>query len=450
MKINKSADQDNIKPKLLRLCSDQLSHVFTYIFNWSLETTIVPSCFKESIIVPVPKKNSPECLNDFRPVALTSVIMKCFEKIVLKFINSLLPSNLDMFQFAYRPKRSIDDAISINTHEILNHLENRNTYARILFIDYSSAFNTIIPCKLYSKLINDLNFPLKLCNWILNFLLERPQVVKIGNAVSSTLVLSTGTPQGCPLSPKLYSLFTFDCVSEHPGNLVIKFADDTTVTGLISNSNETDYRHEIDQIVNWCETNNLFLNVSKTKEMIVDFRRNKSPISPLFINNTEVERISSFKFLGTYISDDLNWNINLNQILKKAKQRLYFLRQLNSYHVNNTILLHFYRAIIQSILTSSILVWFDRATQHDLNKLSSVIKQSERIIGLPLPSLEDIFLERLGRKIQLIFSDSSHPASKYFTFLRSGRRLQQFKGNQRFLKSTYPQAVKYFNGMRNT
>ena len=186
------------------------------------------------------------------------------------------------------------------------------------------------------------------------------------------------------------------------------------------------------------------------KEMIVDFRRNRSPISPLFINNTEVERISSIKFLGTYISDDLNWNINCNQILKKAKQRLYFLRQLNSYHVNNTILLHFYRAIIQSILTSSILVWFDRATQHNLNKLSSVIKQSERIIGLPLPSLEDIFLERLGRKIQLIFSDSSHPASKYFTFLRSGRRLQQFKGNQRFLKSTYPQAVKYFNGMRNT
>ena len=222
------------------------------------------------------------------------------------------------------------------------------------------------------------------------------------------------------------------------------------MTGLISNSDETDYRQEIQQIVNWCETNNLFLNVSKTKEMIVVFRRNKVPILPLYINNTEVERISSFKFLGTYISNDLSWNINCDEILKKAKQRLYFLRQLNFYNVNNTILLHFYKAIIQSILTSSILVWFDRATQHDLSKLSAIIKQSERIIGLPLPSLEEIFLERLSRKTKLIFNDDSHPASKYFTFLRSGRRLKQFKGNQRFLKSTYPQAVKYFNGSRNT
>ena len=450
LKVNKAAGPDDIKPKLLRLCSDQLANVFTYIFNWSLETAIVPSCFKKSTIIPVPKKNSPECLNDFRPVALTSVVMKCFEKIVLKFINSLLPSNLDTYQFAYRPKRSIDDAISINTHEILNHLENKNTYARVLFIDYSSAFNTIIPCKLYSKLVNDLKFPLFLCNWLLNFLLERPQIVKIGNAVSSSLVLNTGTTQGCPLSPKLYSLFTFDCTAMYPGNLVLKFADDTTVTGLISNNDETDYRHEIDRIVHWCETNNLFLNVNKTKEMIIDFRKNKGPILPLSINNTEVEQIDTFKFLGTHISNDLKWNKNCNEILKKAKQRLYFLRQLRSYYVNSTILCNFYRAIIQSILSSSILVWYDRATQDDLNKFSSIIKQSERIIGLPLPSLRDIFLERLSRKTKLILNDNSHPASKYFSFLPSGRRLRQFKGNKRFLESTYPQAVKHFNGVRDT
>ena len=449
LKENKAAGPDHIKPKLLRLCSDQLAYVFTYIFNWSLGTTTIPLCFKKSIIIPVPKKNSPECLNDFRPVALTSVVMKCFEKIVLRFINSLLSSHLDTFQFAYRPKRSIDDAISINMHEILNHLEYKNTYARVLFIDYSSAFNTIIPCKLYSKLVYDLKFPLKLCNWLLNFLLERPQVVKIGNTVSSTLVLNTGTPQGCPLSPKLYSLFTFDCISTFPGNLVIKFADDTTVTGLISNNDETDYRLEIERIVNWCERNNLFLNVSKTKEMVIDYRKNKCPISPLFIQNTEVEQISSFKFLGTYISDDLNWSKNCNEILKKAKQRLYFLRQLKYYHVNSTILCQFYKAIIQSILTSSILVWFDRATQHDLYKLSAVIKHSERIVGLPLPSLIDIYLDRLDRKTKLILSDESHPASKYFSFLPSGRRLRQFKGNKRFLKSTYPQAVKNFNGTRD-
>ena len=77
---------------------------------------------------------------------------------------------------------------------------------------------------------------------------------------------------------------------------------------LISNNDETDYRHEIDRIVHWCETNNLFLNVNKTKEMIIDFRKNKRPILPLFINNTEVEQNNTFKFLGPYISNDLNCN----------------------------------------------------------------------------------------------------------------------------------------------
>ena len=184
--------------------------------------------------------------------------------------------------------------------------------------------------------------------------------------------------------------------------------------------------------------------------MIIDFRKNKRPILPLSINNTEVEQIDTFKFLGTHISNDLKWNKNCNEILKKAKQRLYFLRQLRSYYVNSTILCNFYRAIIQSILSSSILVWYDRATQDDLNKFSSIIKQSERIIGLPLPSLRDIFLERLSRKTKLILNDNSHPASKYFSFLPSGRRLRQFKGNKRFLESTYPQAVKHFNGVRDT
>ena len=122
-----------------------------------------------------------------------------------------------------------------------------------------------------------------LCNWILNFLLERPQIVKVGSKFSSSVILNTGTPQGCPISPKLYSLFTFDCKAILPGNHVFKFADDTTVTGLIRDNDETNYRLEIDGITDWCDSNNLFLNVSKTKEMIIDFRRNKPIYEPIII-----------------------------------------------------------------------------------------------------------------------------------------------------------------------
>ncbi|GFR76985.1 Non-LTR (Long terminal repeat) retrotransposon and domain-containing protein [Elysia marginata] len=126
--MNKAAGPDNIKPRLLKTCCNQLASIFTFIFNWSLVTSIILLCFKQSTIVPVPKKPSPETLNDYRPVALTSVIMKCFsEQFVLSNLNSLLPPNFYVFQFAYRINRSIDDAIAINTHEILTHLERKKS-----------------------------------------------------------------------------------------------------------------------------------------------------------------------------------------------------------------------------------------------------------------------------------------------------------------------------------
>ncbi|GFR99509.1 Non-LTR (Long terminal repeat) retrotransposon and domain-containing protein [Elysia marginata] len=65
--MNKAAGPDNIKPRLLKTCSNQLASVFTFIFNWSLTTSTIPLCFKLSTIVPVPKKPSPETLNDYRP-----------------------------------------------------------------------------------------------------------------------------------------------------------------------------------------------------------------------------------------------------------------------------------------------------------------------------------------------------------------------------------------------
>jgi hypothetical protein len=142
--------------------------------------------------------------------------------------NSILPDTLDPLQFAYRPNRSTDDAISIALHTALSHLDKRNTYVRVLFIDYSSAFNTIVPTKLITKL-RTLGLNTSLCNCILDFLMGRPQVVRVGNNTSAMLILNTGAPQACVLRPLLYSLFTHDCVAKHDSNTIIKFADDTTM-----------------------------------------------------------------------------------------------------------------------------------------------------------------------------------------------------------------------------
>ena len=155
-------------------------------------------------IVPLPKNAKITELNNYLPVARTSVIMNCFERQVEDHITSTLPVTLDPLQFAYRPNRSTDDAITITLHTALSHLDKRKTYVRMLFIDYNSAFNTVI--KLEALGLNP-----ALCNCVLDFLIGRPQVVKVGNNISASLILNTGAPQRCVLSPLLYSLFTHDC-----------------------------------------------------------------------------------------------------------------------------------------------------------------------------------------------------------------------------------------------
>ena len=121
----------------------------------------------------------------------------------------------------------------------------------VLFIDYSSTFNTIIPSKLITNL-RTLGLNTSLCNWILDFLTGFPQVVRVGNNTSATLTFNTGAPQGCMLSPFLYSLFTHDCIAIDCRN-IIKFADDMTVADLITDDDETACRVEIRDLTVWCQ-----------------------------------------------------------------------------------------------------------------------------------------------------------------------------------------------------
>ncbi len=93
----------------------------------------------------------------------------------------------------------------------------------------------------------------------------------MGQFTSNSITLNIGAPQGCVLSPLLYSLYTHDCVSSHSSTSIVKFADDTVVVGLINNDDETAYLDEVEKLTSWCQDNCLFLNMSKTKELIVDW-----------------------------------------------------------------------------------------------------------------------------------------------------------------------------------
>jgi gmma-aminobutyric acid receptor subunit gamma len=262
-------------------------------------------------------------------------------------------------------------------------LDKRNIYVRMLFIDYSSAFNTIVPSKLIIK-FRALGLNPALCNWVLDFL----TVVKIGNIPSTMLILNTGAPQGCMLSPLLYSLFTHDCVATHASNSIIKFADDTTVVGLITNNDETAHR-EVRALVEWCQEKNLSLNVNKTKELIVDFRRQQREYAPIHIDRAAMEKVESFKFLCVDITDNLKWSTHTDSVVKKAQQRLFNLRRLKKFGLSPKTLTHLYRCTIESIVLGCITAWYGNCTARNHCALQIVVRSAQRFTSGTLPALQD-------------------------------------------------------------
>ncbi|KAI3354980.1 hypothetical protein L3Q82_004776 [Scortum barcoo] len=315
----------------------------------SLLQSVVPTCFKETIIVPVPKKTKILSLNDDRPVALTSTIMKCFERLVSSsvklFITSSIPDSLDPLQFAYRPNRSVQHSTPSCPPSSSPSSETSGSTA---------------PC----------------VTWILNFLTGRPQAVRMGSTTSSTLTLNTGRPPGlcaqllcCTPCSRMTA-----CMATHSSNTIIKFADDTTVIGLITGVDETAYREEVRALTSWCQDNNLQLNVSKTKELIVDFRRRqREEHAPLSINGTTVE----------------------SQSAASARQRLFLPPQaaeaqhgLKDYSAAST------GAPIERILTGCITAWYSSCTALNRKALQRVVKAAQHITRTELPSMEDLYTQR--------------------------------------------------------
>ncbi len=133
------------------------------------------------------------------PLTLASVAIKSFERLVLVYLKDTTGPLLDPLQFTYKANRSVDDAVNMELHFILHHLDRPGTYVRILFVNFSSAFNTMFPDTLQNKL-TQLSIPTSICQWITSFLTDRQQLVRLGKFSSSTRTISTGASQCCVLS----------------------------------------------------------------------------------------------------------------------------------------------------------------------------------------------------------------------------------------------------------
>ncbi|KAL0147353.1 hypothetical protein M9458_057339 [Cirrhinus mrigala] len=205
-------------------------------------------------------------------------------------------------------------------------------------------------------------------------------------------------------------------INPHP----MKFADNTTLISLIQDGEE--YRQEVKELAVWCRHNNLELNTLRTVEMIVDFRRNPLALSPLSILDSTVVTVETFKFLGSVISQDLKWDTHINSIVKtNAQQRLYFLRQLRKFNLSQELLKQFYSAVIESVLCTTITVWFGSAAKSDIRRLQRIVWTAETIIGCPLPVLKELYSSLVSKRAQKITLDPSHPSHHLFELSPSGQ-----------------------------
>ena len=193
-----------------------------------------------------------------------------------------------------------------------------------------------------------------------------------------------------------------------------------------------------------CLLINLLLNTSKTKKMVIDFRKHKGEPVPLNINWDCAQRVSSFKFLGTHTTEDRSWTANASAVVKKAWQRLHFLRILRRNHLEENLLVAFYRSTIESVLTYCITAWYAHCFVADRKNLQRVIKTTQHITGSLLPSLDDIASTRCLRRA--ITADPSHPGQHLLDLGPSGRRYRCLKRRTNRLKNCFlPRAIRTLN-----
>ena len=277
---------------------------------------------------------------------------------------------------------------------------------------------------------------------------EWSRCVRVGQTLSPYITSNTGAPQGCVLSSFLYILYTDSCRSTHPNTLFLKFSDDTAIISLLKDPTSVqNYSLAVQWFATWCSENFLQLNVNKTKELCIDFRRKHedAPAPPL-INGMHVERVNEYKYLGVTIDNKINFNQHTTSIQTKCQQRLYVIRRLKSFNLNPKYLLLLYRSIVESLLTYCSICVFPLLSLSNRNKLLRFTNIASKVIGLPTPSLPHLTEHACIRKARAIERDPEHPLSHHFEFLPSGRRFRSIKCNtHRFRQSFIPHAITLLN-----
>ncbi|TWW77038.1 hypothetical protein D4764_12G0004280 [Takifugu flavidus] len=379
-KTRKATGPDGINSRLLKDCADQLCGVLLHIFNLSLSLERVPLLWKTSCVVPVLKTAHAREPNHFRPVALTSHLMKTMERIVLTHLRQLVDSKMDPLQFAYRLGIGVDDAVIYLLHRSLSHLEGTRSTVRVMFFDFS----------LLRGKMEGAGVDCHLAAWTTDYLTNRLQYVRLRDCESDVVVCSTGAPQDTVLSPFLFTLYSSDFSHNSDSCHLQKFSDDTAIVGRVSKGNELEYREVITNFVAWCELNHLRINTSKTNEVVIDFSRKASHIAPVNIQGMDIEIVEEYKYLGVHLNNKLDWTHNTDALYKKGQSNLHLLRRLRSFGVCRSLLRTFYDSVVASVIFYAVVCWSCGSSERDRKRLNKLVRRAGSLLDCSLDSIDEV------------------------------------------------------------
>ncbi|TWW73515.1 RNA-directed DNA polymerase from mobile element jockey [Takifugu flavidus] len=407
------------------------------MFNLSLRLGRAPQLWKTSCIVPVPKTPHPKELNSYRPVALMSHLMKTLKRLILDHLRPLVSSFTDPLQFAYQPSIGVDDAVIYLLHNSLTHLEKAGSTCIQHHPAQAAGGQTL-------QFVAGVDH--HLTTWILDYLTQRPQFVRVKGSQSDRLLCSTGVPQGTVLAPILFTLYTTDFSYSTSSCHLQKFSDDSAAVGLITDGDDTEYRELIQGFVDWSLRNNLQINAGKTKELVVDFRRrNNPPPAPVNILGTDVDVVESYNYLGVHLNNNLDWTHNTDALVKKGNSRLFLLRRLRSFGV---LLRTFYDSVVGSAIFYGIVYWSSSITDRDRKRMDRLVRRASSVLGCPLDSVEVVGNGRMMAKLSSMLNNTSHPLQDTLTALGSSfseRLLHPRCVKERYRRSFLPAAVRLHN-----
>lgn len=354
----KAPGPDGILNAFLRNGTPLLFREMAKLFDLSLCLGRLPKSWKLAKMAMIAKPGRDHAsTKGYRPLSMLSCIARLLEKIIAFRLHGWLERRamIPAHQSGFRSRRSVCDNVIKLAHEIQRGFS-IHCHTVGVFLDIEGAFDSVWHDGLRRKL-HGCGVPARLVRWISDFLRQRSCYVEVDGKVSRQVPICAGVPQGSPLSPILFTLYTADLPST--GN-IMTFADDVAVWGTSYSVQVARNRVQqmLDSIDDWCSTWRLKLCPQKCVSITFTRRQQIAP-AQLTIRGLPVTQKDSAKFLGVTFDRKLLWNDHLRDLRARAIHRLNGLRMLSSYRLGLTTqtLLIVYKAYLRPVLSYCALAW---------------------------------------------------------------------------------------------